>query len=86
MVYAMYIRCWRVQPGVAEQSDADDRLQSALENQFQSGFMQNVENTITGYVFKIVDRNMCVVRIIEGAFFPKKGLCDLLETRYLYIR
>ena len=82
----MYIRRWREQPGVAEQSDADDRLRSALENQFQSVFTHNIENTITGYVFMTVDRDMCVVRTIEGAFFQKKGLCDLLEERYLYIR
>ena len=70
---------------MAEQRDADDRLRSALENQFQSGFTHNIENTITGYVFMTVDRNMCVVRIIERAFFLKKGLCDLLEKRYLYL-
>ena len=34
----MCSRYWCEQPGVAEQSDADDRLRSALENQFQSGF------------------------------------------------
>ena len=54
----MCSRYWCEQPGVAEQSDADDRLRSALENQFQSGFTHNIENTITGYVFMIVDRNI----------------------------
>ena len=44
---------------MVEQSDADDRLQSALENQFQSGFWENIENTITDYVFMTVYRNMC---------------------------
>ena len=70
-------------------SDADGcsrEWRSALENQFQRGFTHNIENTITGYMFMTVNRNMCVVRIIEGAFFQKKGLCDLLEKRYLYIR
>ena len=78
---------WREQPGVAEQSDADDRLRSALENQFQSCFTENIENTITDYVFMPVYRNMCVVRIIsEETFLKKKGLCKSLDEHYLYIR
>ena len=127
---------------MAGQSDVDDRLRSALENQFQSGFTDNIENTITDYVFMTVQwrnqefsnskfqwaklgesvffkrfcwektifknfewaiahlpppppgcasvtvyRNMCVVRIIgEETFFQKKGLCESLDERYLYIR
>ena len=59
---------YREQPGVAEQND--DRLRSAQENQFQSGFAENIEKTITDYVFMTVYRNMCVVRIIgEDTFF-----------------
>ena len=66
----MCSRYCREQPGVTEQSDADDQLRSALENQFQSGFTENIENTITDYVFMTVYRNMCVVRIIgEKTFF-----------------
>ena len=80
-------RYWCKQPGVAQQSDADDRLRSALENQFQSGFTENIENTSTDYVFMTVYRNMCVVRIIgEETFFQKKGLSKSLDERYLYIR
>ena len=68
---------------MAKQNDADDRLRSALENQFQSSFMENIENTITDYVFMTVYRNMCVVRIIgEETFFQKKGLCESLDERY----
>ena len=45
---------------------------SALENQFQSGFTENIENTVTDYVFMTVYRNMCVVRIIgKKTFFQK---------------
>ena len=33
----MYTRDWREQSGVAEQSEADDRLRSAMEDGFQSG-------------------------------------------------
>ena len=65
----MCSRYWCEQPGVAEQSDADDRLQSALENQFQSGF--------TDYVFMTVYRNMCVVQIIgEETFFQKRACAN----------
>ena len=44
----MYSGYWREQSGVAEQSDADDRLRSAMEDGFQSGSItENMENTIT---------------------------------------
>ena len=42
MVYAMYTRCWREQPGVAERSDADDRLRRALNDSLQSMFIENM--------------------------------------------
>ena len=42
MVYAMYTRCWRVHPGVAERSDADDRLRRALNDSLQSMFIENM--------------------------------------------
>ena len=83
----MCSRYWREQPGVTEQNDADGRLQSALENQFQSGFTENIENVIIDYIFMTVYRNMCVVRIIgEARFFQKNDLCESLDERYLYIR
>ena len=48
---------------------------NALENQFQSGFTGNIENTIADYVFMKVYRNMCVVRIIgEETFFRMSRL------------
>ena len=70
---------------MAEQSDADDRLRSAIENQFQSGFTENIENTITDYVFMTVYSLDCS----EGHM--KKKVClsvcigvkrtSILETR-----
>lgn len=49
---------------MVEQSDAnDDRLRSALTHELQSDFMENIESTITDYVFIVVYRNMCVARI-----------------------
>ena len=60
---------------MAEQSDADHRLRSALENQFQSGFTENIENTITDYGLTTVYRNMCVVRISDEETFFKKRAC-----------
>ena len=71
----MYSRYWREQSGVVEQNDADDRLRSALENQFESGFTKNIENTITDYEFMTVYRNMCVVRISDEETFFKKRAC-----------
>ena len=38
----MYIRCWREQPGVAEPSDADDRLRHALNAKLQNMFIENM--------------------------------------------
>ena len=50
----MYTRYWRGQPGVMEQSDADDRLRSDLENQSQSLFTENRKNlTFTGASFML---------------------------------
>ena len=73
----MYNRYWREQSGVAEQSNADDRLRHALENQFQGCFMKNIENAITDCVFMIVYKNMFVVRIIgEETFFQKRACAN----------
>ena len=42
MVYAMYTRCSREQPGVAERSDADDRLRRALNAKLWNMFTENI--------------------------------------------
>ena len=56
---------------------------SSRKNQFQSGFTENIENTIVDYAFMTVYRNMCVVRISgEETFFQKK-VYELLDERYL---
>jgi hypothetical protein len=80
----MHSRYWREQPGVAEQSDADDRLRSALENQFHSSFTEHMENTITNYVFMILYRNMCVARMVGEETFFQKRVCESLDERYLF--
>ena len=36
-----YTRCWRVQPGVAEWSDADDRLRRALTAKLWNMFTED---------------------------------------------
>ena len=82
----MYTRYWRKQPRVTEQSDADDRLRRALENQFQSSFTKNIENAIADYVFTTVYRNMCVVPIIGEENFFQKRVCESLHERYFYTR
>ena len=43
----MYSRYWRDQSGVAEQSDANDRLRNALGDGFQISFTENKENSVT---------------------------------------
>ena len=68
----MHIRYRYEQSGVAEQSDANDRLRRALENQFHSGFTENIENTVTDYVCMSVYR--CVVRMIGDETFCQKRL------------
>ena len=82
----MYTRYWRKQPRVTEQSDADDRLRRALENQFQSSFTKNIENAIADYVFITVYRNMCVVPIIGEEKFFQKRVSESLNERYFYTR
>ena len=42
MVYRIYTRCWREQSGVAERSDADDRLRSALNARLYSIFYRKL--------------------------------------------
>ena len=41
MVYAMYTRCWRVQPGVAERSDADDPLRRTRAAKLRDMFTED---------------------------------------------
>ena len=41
-VNAMYTRCSSEQPGVAERSDADDRLRRALNDSLQGMFIENM--------------------------------------------
>lgn len=59
---------------MAEQSDGDDQLHRTLKIQFKSGFTENLENTITNYIFMAVYRNMCVVRRIEKRSFSNKSV------------
>ena len=37
-----YTRCWHVQPGVAERSDAGDRMRHPLSDSLQSMFIENI--------------------------------------------
>ena len=45
-----YTRCWRVQPGVAERSDADDRLRRALITKLSNMFTKNIVYHILLYI------------------------------------
>ena len=40
----LYTRCWHEQSGVAERSDADDRLRRALNARLYSSFLENRYN------------------------------------------
>ena len=60
---------------MVEQSDADDQLRSALQNQFHNGFTENIGNTITDYIFMAVYRRMCVLQTIgERNTFSERDL------------
>ena len=59
-MHRMYIRYGRGQSGVAERSDADDRLRSIVDARLQSNSIENIKNIAMKLVMMILHIRICV--------------------------
>lgn len=82
----MHTKGYREQPGVKKQSEADDWLRSALENEFQSSLTEKIENTIRDYFFMTAYRNMGVVGVISEELLSEKKIWESLDGHYLHMQ
>ena len=81
----MQLKCRRAQSGVAERSDADDRLQRTLSAGLQIVFTENIENVAKDQIMMIYDIRMCVQLdslMNERSF--RKGFANRLMSATCY--